>query len=63
MELKQATEATSYSEVLKNALRLYESVISEYEAGNRIYIREASGDLKEYKIFLWTPASNLALLQ
>ena len=52
MELKQATEATSYSEVLKNALRLYESVISEYEAGNRIYIREASGDLKEYKIFL-----------
>lgn len=50
-DLKGKTEASSYAEVLKNALRLYESIIKEYEAGSRILIKNKEGDLKEYEIF------------
>jgi hypothetical protein len=49
--LKDKTEAGSYAEVLKNALRLYESVITEYEAGNRLCIKDDEGKLTEYKVF------------
>lgn len=49
--LKDKTEAGSYSEVLKNALRLYESVILEYESGNRLCIKDEEGNLTEYKVF------------
>ena len=50
-ELKEKTEATSYAEVVKNALRLYESVINEAEAGNSFLVRAPSGAVKEYVIF------------
>lgn len=50
-QLKEKTEAASYAEVLKNALRLYESVISQYEAGKRLYVSDADGKLIEYEIF------------
>ena len=50
--LKDKTEAGSYSEVLKNALRLYESVIIEYESGGRLYVKGENGNLVEYKVFL-----------
>ena len=50
-DLKSKTEATSYAEVIKNALRLYEAVISEAEAGNAFMVREPSGQMKEYVIF------------
>ena len=49
--LKLKTEATSYAEVIKNALRLYEAVIAESEAGNAFMVREQSGKMKEYVIF------------
>jgi metal-responsive CopG/Arc/MetJ family transcriptional regulator len=42
--LKEKTEASSYAEVLKNALRLYEALVLEAEAGNEISIKEKSGD-------------------
>ena len=51
LDLKEKTEAMSYAEVVKNALRLYESVIEEVEAGNTILIRDKSGQIKEYVIF------------
>lgn len=50
-ELKEKTEATSYAEVIKNALRLYEAVIEEAEAGNSFMVRDPSGAMKEYVIF------------
>ncbi len=50
-DLKTKTEAVSYAEVVKNALRLYEAVIAEAEAGSKFMIREATGSLKEYVIF------------
>ena len=34
--LQERTEAASYAEVMKNALRLYEALIEEVEAGNEI---------------------------
>jgi hypothetical protein len=48
--LKEKTEAASYSEVLKNALRLYESVITQYEGGRRLYVKNADGVLTEYEV-------------
>lgn len=50
-DLKTKTEATSYAEVIKNALRLYEAIVLEVEAGNAFMVREPSGKMKEYVIF------------
>ena len=49
--LKEKTEAVSYAEVLKNALRLYESLIDEDEAGNVFFVRTPTGETKQYVIF------------
>jgi hypothetical protein len=49
--LKDKTEAASYTEVLKNALRLYESVITQYEEGRRLYVKDKDGALVEYEVF------------
>lgn len=48
-ELKSKTEATSYAEVIKNALRLYEAMIAEAEKGNEIAVRDRSGKEVIYK--------------
>lgn len=50
-ELKAKTEATSYAEVIKNALRLYEAVVTEVEAGNAFMVKTPDGALKEYIVF------------
>jgi Arc/MetJ-type ribon-helix-helix transcriptional regulator len=38
-KLQEVTEAQSYAEVVKNALRLYEALIAETEAGSEILVR------------------------
>ncbi len=50
--LKRKTEATSYAEVVKNALRLYEALIEETEAGKQFLIRDAAGVVSPYRLFL-----------
>lgn len=50
-ELRSKTEATSYAEVVKNALRLYEAVVEETEAGNKFLVQSSDGKMTEYKIF------------
>jgi len=50
--LKFKTEASSYAEVLKNALRLYEALIQETESGNEFLIRGPNGSLTPYRMFL-----------
>lgn len=50
-ELKSKTEASSYAEVIKNALRLYDAVIAESEAGNSFMVRTPAGEVKEYVVF------------
>lgn len=50
--LKEKTEAASYAEVLKNALRLYENMINQVDAGKRLYLKDATGNLIEYELFV-----------
>ena len=50
-DLKVKTEAASYAEVIKNALRLYEAVIDEAERGNSFMVKSKDGKLKEYVVF------------
>lgn len=47
--LKDKTEAASYAEVIKNALRLYEALIGEAEAGNEVLIKSRDGTEKVYR--------------
>jgi hypothetical protein len=48
--LRDKTEASSYAEVLKNALRLYEALIKETQEGNSLVIMQKNGEQKEYKL-------------
>lgn len=48
--LKTVTEATSYAEVVKNALRLYEAVVMEAQDGGTFVVRTPAGD-KEFLVF------------
>jgi hypothetical protein len=49
--LKVKTEAASYAEVVKNALRLYEALIEETESGKQFFIRDENGALAPYRLF------------
>jgi hypothetical protein len=51
-ELKEQTESSSYTEVLKNALRLYGALVEEAEKGNDFLVRTPQGDLITYRIFI-----------
>jgi hypothetical protein len=48
--LRYKTEASSYAEVMKNALRLYEALIAETESGNEICIKRADGKETSYRM-------------
>ena len=47
-----ATEAASYAEVIRNALKLYDGLITEAEAGAAFLVRGANGDVSPFKMFL-----------
>lgn len=51
-KLKESTEAASYAEVIRNAIRLYEAMVSEASAGREFYIKDKSGTITPYKVFL-----------
>lgn len=50
--LKRKTEAASYAEVVKNALRLYEALIEETEAGKQFLVRDRDGGIAPLRLFL-----------
>ena len=50
--LKAKTEATSYAEVVKNALRLYEALIEETEIGKQFMITDEAGTVAPFRMFL-----------
>jgi hypothetical protein len=50
--LKVKTEASSYAEVVKNALRLYEALIEETEQGKKFLVRDENGVVSPYRMFL-----------
>jgi hypothetical protein len=50
--LKAKTEASSYAEVVKNALRLYEALIEETESGKQFLTRDQDGVVSSFRMFL-----------
>ncbi len=50
--LKDRTEAASYAEVIRNALRLFEALIGEHEKGAEFALKQPNGDLVAYKLFV-----------
>lgn len=50
--LKAKTEATSYAEVVKNALRLYEALIEEADSGKQFLVRDKDGVVAPFRLFL-----------
>ncbi len=48
--LQSLTEAASYAEVVKNALRLYEAVVEEVENGNDLLIKRGDS-ISPYPVF------------
>jgi hypothetical protein len=51
-ELKEKTEAASYAEVIRNALKLYDGLIAEAEKGNCFLVQGAAGNIAPFKMFL-----------
>ena len=50
--LKEKTEAASYAEVIRNALRLLEALVDEHEKGAEFTLRRPDGETIAYKIFV-----------
>lgn len=50
--LKDRTEAASYAEVIRNALRLFEALVEEHENGAEFSLKRANGETVAYKIFV-----------
>ena len=51
-ELKDKTDAVSNAEVIREALKLYDGLITEVERGSDFLIRDKEGNLSTFKIFL-----------
>jgi hypothetical protein len=49
--LKKLTEASSFTEVIRNALRLYEGIVMEYENGHKVQIVDKDGKPLAMSIF------------
>jgi hypothetical protein len=50
--LKEKTEAASYAEVIRNALRVFEALVQEHEQGAEFSLKRPNGETVAYKIFL-----------
>jgi Arc/MetJ-type ribon-helix-helix transcriptional regulator len=50
--LKDKTEAASYAEVIRNALRLLEALLVEHEKGSEFALKRPDGETVAYKIFV-----------
>ena len=51
-KLKDRTEAASYAEVIRNALRLFEALVQEHEKGSEFSLKRPDGEIVQYKIFV-----------
>jgi hypothetical protein len=49
--LKELSEAGSYTEVMKDALRLYEYVVEEESKGAKFLLESPDGKISQIKIF------------
>lgn len=51
VRLKVETESGTYSEVMKNALRLYDFAVEQYEQGHELMLKRADGTIVPAQIF------------
>ena len=51
-KMKERTEAASYAEVIRNALRLFEALVDEHEKGSEFALKRQNGETVAYKIFV-----------
>jgi len=49
--LKEIVEATSYTEVMKDALRLYEYFVQKDNEGAQFQVKSKDGNVSDIKIF------------
>lgn len=49
--LKEMSEAPSYTEVMKDALRLYEYILQKDSEGAQFQVKSKNGEVSEIKIF------------
>ena len=51
--LKEVTEAASYAEIIRNAIRVYEALVMEHDSGTKFFVKRKDGkdESVEYKIF------------
>ena len=50
--LKEKTEAASYAEVIRNALRVFEALMDEHDKGAEFQLKRADGQVVSYRIFV-----------
>ena len=50
--LKEKTEAASYAEVIRNALRVFEALAEEHDKGSEFLLKRTDGQTVAYRIFL-----------
>ncbi|HTO40465.1 MAG TPA: ribbon-helix-helix protein, CopG family [Rhizomicrobium sp.] len=50
--LKEKTEAASYAEVIRNALRLFEALVEEHDKGTEFALKQPNGETIAYRIFM-----------
>jgi hypothetical protein len=50
--LKDKTEAASYAEVIRNALRVFEALVQEHDAGAEFSLKRPNGETVAYRIFV-----------
>lgn len=51
-KLKEKTEAASYAEVIRNALRVFEALMDEHDKGAEFQLKRAEGQVVSYRIFV-----------
>ena len=51
-KLKDRSEAASYAEVIRNALRLYEALVDEHEKGSQFSLKRPNGEIVQYNVFV-----------
>lgn len=55
-EIRKATDADSDSEVFRNALRLYLSLLRAHKDGKSLFIKDKNGEAEKLYLFLAVPA-------
>jgi len=50
--LRDRTDAASLTEVVKNAMKLYDALVQEAEAGSELFVRDRAGNERSYRALI-----------